>query len=627
MRWMIFLFTLLAAPALAQAPPTPQGTSVVQGNIVIAVTNTGETSALPATASAASGALTYYNSGTKDAFCTPVSAIGGVATTASLKIPAGTYLTAWNINYYSFASCITGGSDTTSVTIYQGNGPNQFGMVSGTGGSGSGVTSFNTRTGAVTLQAGDVSGVGGLLASNNLSDVANAGTSRGNLNAAKSGANSDITSITGLSTPLTVAQGGTGQGSSTGSGAVVLATSPSLVTPTLGVAAATTVNKVTITVPATGSTLTIPDGVTLNAGAGGTLGSNAFTSTAFAPLASPTFTGTPAAPTAAVSTNTTQLATTAFVIGQGYGTGNCSVSGSAGIVSNNGSNACATDTNATLSAGALSLGASGTSGSMVMGNATSGTVTLSPVSGALGNVTASFPANSGVLAEINFAQTWTATQTFATIQNSNNNGYALGTGTCVTSAATVTLEPNRNTPTAGVGCNGVTGSVSLTGGTGVVNLVVTGAANTSIFLPSITTDSTHTDSSLCQDTTTHGVYFGSGTVGICLGTSSARYKHDINPLPVGLSSILSLRPIKFHYNKGYIDSGAREQYGFLAEDVASVLPKLVTFDQQHRPNAVDILGMVPVLVSAMQTQQEEIDGLAIVVVLLFGWNIYLTVRK
>ena len=58
-----------------------------------------------------------------------------------------------------------------------------------------------------------------------------------------------------------------------------------------------TINKVTITTPATGATLTIPNGVTLNAGAGGTLGSNAFTSTAFAPLASPTFTGTVTIPT------------------------------------------------------------------------------------------------------------------------------------------------------------------------------------------------------------------------------------------------------------------------------------------------------------------------------------------
>lgn len=49
-----------------------------------------------------------------------------------------------------------------------------------------------------------------LLKASNLSDVADATVSRTNLSAAKSGANSDITSLTGLTTPLSVAQGGTG---------------------------------------------------------------------------------------------------------------------------------------------------------------------------------------------------------------------------------------------------------------------------------------------------------------------------------------------------------------------------------------------------------------------------------
>ena len=49
----------------------------------------------------------------------------------------------------------------------------------------------------------------------------------------------------------------------TGSGSLVFATSPTLVTPTLGVASATSINKVAITAPATGSTLTIADGKTL----------------------------------------------------------------------------------------------------------------------------------------------------------------------------------------------------------------------------------------------------------------------------------------------------------------------------------------------------------------------------
>ncbi|MET4315880.1 hypothetical protein [Bradyrhizobium sp. RT4b] len=54
----------------------------------------------------------------------------------------------------------------------------------------------------------------------------------------------------------------------TGTGSMVLSsspsiTSPALTTPTLGVASATSINKVAITAPATSATLTIPDGVTL----------------------------------------------------------------------------------------------------------------------------------------------------------------------------------------------------------------------------------------------------------------------------------------------------------------------------------------------------------------------------
>ena len=49
----------------------------------------------------------------------------------------------------------------------------------------------------------------------------------------------------------------------TGSGALVLATSPTLVTPVLGVAAATSINKLAITAPATSATLAIADGKTL----------------------------------------------------------------------------------------------------------------------------------------------------------------------------------------------------------------------------------------------------------------------------------------------------------------------------------------------------------------------------
>jgi hypothetical protein len=51
----------------------------------------------------------------------------------------------------------------------------------------------------------------------------------------------------------------------TGSGALVFGTSPTLTTPVLGVATATSINKVAITAPATGATLTVADGKTLTA--------------------------------------------------------------------------------------------------------------------------------------------------------------------------------------------------------------------------------------------------------------------------------------------------------------------------------------------------------------------------
>jgi hypothetical protein len=64
------------------------------------------------------------------------------------------------------------------------------------------------------------------------------------------------------------------------------------------------------------------------------------------------------------------------------------------------------------------VGVAGTSvGTIAFKNATSGTITLQPTTGALGTVTATLPANTGVIAETNLAQTWTATQTFdATIK-------------------------------------------------------------------------------------------------------------------------------------------------------------------------------------------------------------------
>lgn len=62
----------------------------------------------------------------------------------------------------------------------------------------------------------------------------------------------------------------------------------------------------------------------------------------------------------------------------------------------------------------ITLGVSGTSvGGVVLNNATSGSITIAPATGALGSVTATLPANTGTIAETNLAQTFSANQTFS----------------------------------------------------------------------------------------------------------------------------------------------------------------------------------------------------------------------
>ena len=118
--------------------------------------------------------------------------------------------------------------------------------------------------------------------------------------------------VAGTTGTLSVARGGTGVTTSTGTGDVVLSTSATLTTPNLGTPSAATLTNATGLPIVAGTTGTLSvdrggTGVTTSTGTGNVVLS-----------ASPTFTGVPLSTTAAADTNTTQLATTAYVIGQGY---------------------------------------------------------------------------------------------------------------------------------------------------------------------------------------------------------------------------------------------------------------------------------------------------------------------
>ena len=187
--------------------------------------------------------------------------------------------------------------------------------------------------------------------------------------------------------------------------------------------------------------------------------------------------------------------------------------------------------------------------------------------------------------------------------NGSNSELQVGASGFITWAGSSTSISRISNGLVGIG-TGAAGSFA--GSLKMTDATMTGA----IINTGITSDATHTDSTVCQDTTTHQFYSGSGTLGVCLGTSSERYKHDLSPIKEGLVDVLKLKPLNYYYDELHGDGGKRELKGFTAEDVFEIMPSLVVLDDKGLPNSLDMLGMVPILVKAIQEQHMIIEMLS-----------------
>jgi hypothetical protein len=224
------------------------------------------------------------------------------------------------------------GSGTTMFTTTLAS----SGVTAGTYGSATAVPTFTVDSKGRLISASNttiagVSPIGSALTSGNIivgnaSNAAAAVAMSGDVTISNSGVTTigagavsygDIQNVSATDKVLGRVSAGSGsieEIATTGSGNVVRATSATLVTPNIGAATATSLNKVNITAPTTSATLTIADGKTLSAsntltlagtdastlniGTGGTLGSAAFTNTsAFQAPISLTTTGSTGAAT------------------------------------------------------------------------------------------------------------------------------------------------------------------------------------------------------------------------------------------------------------------------------------------------------------------------------------------
>jgi hypothetical protein len=212
-------------------------------------------------ATSGSNSITLTSTGTTNATLPAgtVTLVDSTVTTLSSLASVGTITTGtWSGSFGSVS-----GSNLTNVNAYGLKTATGVVAVSSATAPTNGqvlMASNDTTASWVTPAPSGVTSVSGTGTVNGLS-LSGTVTSTGNLTLG--GTLSVDLSTSTVTGTLPVTLGGTGVTNSTGTGSVVLSSTPTLVTPVLGVATATSINKVAFTAPEVSATLTLADGSAL----------------------------------------------------------------------------------------------------------------------------------------------------------------------------------------------------------------------------------------------------------------------------------------------------------------------------------------------------------------------------
>ena len=114
----------------------------------------------------------------------------------------------------------------------------------------------------------------------------------------------------------------------------------------------------------------------------------------------------------------------------------------------------------------------------------------------------------------------------------------------------------------------------------------------------------------------NGVYTGTWTQ-----VSDQKFKKDLSPVASALALVKRLNPVSYQMKKDeypMMNFPSNRQYGFIAQEVESVLPQLVENgthpgtnkgDKDIEFKAVNYIGMIPILARAIQELNDKVDQL------------------
>lgn len=103
-------------------------------------------------------------------------------------------------------------------------------------------------------------------------------------------------------------------------------------------------------------------------------------------------------------------------------------------------------------------------------------------------------------------------------------------------------------------------------------------------------------------------------------TSDIKTKNNIRKINGSLSKIVKLKPIKYDFKhssddnspkemKERINKANKDQVGFVAQEMAKVIPEIVLYDEDSKLYGIDYIKLTPYLVDAITEQQAIIQNL------------------